>query len=201
MRIGIDFDNTIADYDEVFRLAAIRERLVSADFSGGKPAVREAVRALDRGEERWMRLQGRIYGALMPQAKPVRGFESFLAGARNADAELFIISHKTEYGHFDEERVNLRDAARNWMREHGFLGGVGVPETNLFFEASRGEKIVRIREVGCAHFIDDLEEVFREPGFPVSVARHLLCRDDAGLPVGPFTAYRGWDEIGDALFR
>jgi hypothetical protein len=201
MRIGIDFDNTIADYDDVFRLAAIRERLVGEDFSGGKLAVREAVRALERGEERWMRLQGRIYGAFMGEARPVRGFEGFLAAARRAGAELYIISHKTEYGHFDEERVNLRDAARRWMRERGFLGAGAVPEANLFFEASRGEKVERIRQVGCVHFIDDLEEVFREPGFPASVARHLLCREGAALPTGPFTAYRGWSEIGDALFR
>lgn len=200
MRIGIDFDNTIADYDDVFRHAAIRERLVEETFSGGKQAVRDAVRALDRGEERWMRLQGRIYGAFMPQARPVPGFERFLALARKAGADLYIISHKTEYGHFDEERINLRDAARRWMRERGFLGGDGVPEAQLFFEASRSEKIDRIQQVGCTHFIDDLEEVFREPGFPTSVARHLLCRSDATLPVGPFTAYPGWDEIGGALF-
>jgi hypothetical protein len=200
MRIGIDFDNTIADYDEVFRLAAVRERLVGDSFSGGKQAVREAVRALPNGEERWMRLQGRIYGAFMPQARPVQGLERFLARARRAGAELYIISHKTEYGHFDEERINLRDAARRWMRERGFLGGDGVPEDHLFFEASRDEKIERIRQTGCAHFIDDLEEVFREAAFPAAVVRHLLHRGGAPLPAGPFTAYRGWDEIGDALF-
>lgn len=200
MRIGIDFDNTIADYDDVFRLAAMRERLVGESFSGGKHSVREAVRALAGGEERWMRLQGRIYGAFMQEARPVEGVERFLAAARRAGAELYIISHKTEYGHFDEERINLRDAARRWMSERGILGGGGVPEDHLFFETTRGEKIERIRAVGCAHFIDDLEEVFREPAFPAAVARHLLCRDGAALPAGPFTAYRGWDEIGDALF-
>jgi len=201
MRIGIDFDNTIADYDDVFWLAAKHEQLVDEGFSGGKQSVRERVRALERGEERWMRLQGRIYGALMPHARPVGGFESFLSAARNLGATLFIISHKTEYGHFDEDRVNLRDAARRWMRERGILGQNGVPEEHLFFEASRGEKIERIRCLSCAHFIDDLEEVFREPDFPASVGRHLLYRNDGALPVGPFTPYRSWDEIRDALCR
>ena len=200
MRIGIDFDNTIADYDDVFRLAAQREKLVGATFSGGKQAVREAVRALDRGEERWMRLQGRIYGAFMPEARPVEGVARFLEAARNAGAELYIVSHKTEYGHFDEERISLRDAARRWMREHGVLGHRGLPEEHLFFTASRSEKIERIRALDCAHFIDDLPEVFQEPDFPKSVGRHLLCREGGALPAGPFTAYRGWDEIRDAFF-
>ena len=200
MRIGIDFDNTIADYDDVFLLAAKRERLVGEAFVGGKLAVREAVRALDRGEERWMRLQGRIYGAFMPQARPVKGIRRFFSRARKSGAVISIISHKTEFGHFDEERINLREAARRWLSGQGFVGPDGVPEERVFFAASRDEKIARIAEVSCAHFIDDLEEVFREPGFPVSTHGHLLYRNAGALPAGPFTAYRNWDEIGDALF-
>jgi hypothetical protein len=200
MRIGIDFDNTIADYDDVFRLAAQREALLDAGFRGGKQAVRAAIRALDRGEERWMRLQGRVYGAYMAEAQPVAGVERFLAAARRAGAELHIVSHKTEYGHFDEDRINLREAARRWMRGRGILGESGVAEEHLFFAATRGEKIVRIKALACAHFIDDLPEVFAEPDFPEAVGRHLLCREGGGLPEGSFTAYRGWDEIRHAFF-
>jgi hypothetical protein len=200
MRIGIDFDNTIADYDDVFRRVAQREGLVGDGFRGGKKAVREAVRALERGEEQWMRLQGRIYGAFMPEARPVEGLTGFVSAARSAGAELYIISHKTEYGHFDEDRVNLRDAARRWMREHGVLGRGAVDEDHLFFTESRGEKIERIKATDCAHYIDDLVEVFQEPEFPRSVGRHLLCREAGALPVGAFRAYRRWDEIRDALF-
>jgi hypothetical protein len=201
MRIGIDFDNTIADYDHVFRLAAQREGLVGGAFEGGKQAVRDAILTLDRGEERWRRLQGRIYGAFMHEARPVDGVERFLRAARKAGAELYIISHKTEYGHFDEERINLRDAARRWMKEYGVLGRDGVPEENLFFATDRGEKIARIAALACRHFIDDLHEVLREPEFPSAVERHLLWRGGSALPGGPFRAYRHWDEIGDALLR
>lgn len=201
MRIGIDFDNTIADYDHVFRLAAQREGLVGDAFEGGKRAVRDAILELCQGEQQWMRLQGRIYGAFMHEARPVKGVERFLRTARDVGAELYIISHKTQYGHFDEERVNLRDAARRWMTEHGIIGGDTVPEANLFFALNREEKIARISAVGCQHFIDDLHEVFREANFPQTVGRHLLWRGGGAPPNGPFTAYPHWDAIGDALLR
>ena len=44
-RIGIDFDNTLIDYDEVFRGLARERGLIDADFRGGKDDVRGAVRA------------------------------------------------------------------------------------------------------------------------------------------------------------
>jgi len=44
MRIGIDFDNTLIDYDRVFAAAAHALGLVSPDFKGSKRAVRDAVR-------------------------------------------------------------------------------------------------------------------------------------------------------------
>lgn len=200
MRIGVDFDNTIADYDDVFLLAAKREGLVDKGFVGGKQTVRESIRALEKGEERWMRLQGRVYGAFMDQARLIDGFPEFLRAARRADAEVRIISHKTRFGHFDEERVDLRDAARRWMREQGVIGADGVAEDRVFFAATRSEKIAEIGRAGCAVFVDDLEEVFREPEFPRAVRRFLLSRRDEPLPTGPFTAYQNWDAIRNAIF-
>ena len=50
MRIGIDFDNTLIDYDEVFRVLARERGLIDDRFRGGKDAVRRAVRSLPDGE-------------------------------------------------------------------------------------------------------------------------------------------------------
>ncbi len=200
MRIGVDFDNTIVDYDNVFALAARRANLVDENCSGGKEAVRKAVRALPDGEVKWMRLQGKVYGALMSKARMVEGFVSFLEASRTAGIPVYIVSHKTERGHFDEEQIDLRKAARRWLRDNGVSGPNGLPESHVFFEATRGEKIERIKELRCSHFIDDLEEVFREPSFPEAVERYLLSRRDGDLPSGPFKAYRNWNEICHAIF-
>ena len=50
LRIGVDFDNTIITYDDVF-LSTARERgLVGADFAGRKQAIRDTIRLLPDGE-------------------------------------------------------------------------------------------------------------------------------------------------------
>ncbi len=110
MRIGIDFDNTIAGYDHVFRREAQRLGWLAPAFIGGKRRVRAALDG-----ERWMRLQGQVYGRLMPAAELLPGAESFFSRARKAGHELFIVSHKTRFGHFDGARVDLRRAALEWM--------------------------------------------------------------------------------------
>src|SRR6266705_6859342 len=129
MRIGIDFDNTLIDYDRVF-LAAARERgLVTADFLGPKRALRDAIRLLPDGELTWQRLQGYVYGAGIGGAVPFAGAAGFLRRCAAEGAQAFIVSHKTRYGHFDPARIDLREAARHWMIEQGILApeGGGIP--------------------------------------------------------------------------
>ena len=82
MRIGLDFDNTLIDYDRVF-LAAARERgLVAPDFTGSKREVRDAIRLLPDGELAWQRLQGHVYGAGIGGAVLFDGADQFLQRCR-----------------------------------------------------------------------------------------------------------------------
>jgi hypothetical protein len=93
---------------------------------------------------------------------------------------IFIVSHKTRFGHFDPARVDLREAARGWMTAQGFFrAGRGLPADHVYFEDDREHKLARIAALGCSHFIDDLEEVFADPGFPAGVRRILLAETGA----------------------
>ena len=80
--------------------------------------------------------------------------------------------------------MNLRDAARGWLQTSGMLGTHGVPEEHLYFESTRAEKIARIIQLRCTHFIDDLEEVFNDPAFPDKCRTHALyrCRPRSDRP-------------------
>lgn len=200
MRIGLDFDNTIAGYDHVFAHAARAAGLVPAGFAGDKRAVRAALRALPDGETAWMRIQGQVYGKLMPEAALIDGVAAFLARARAAGTDVLIISHKTQYGHFDSDRVDLRQAARAWMQAQGFFAadGFALDPTAVFFETTREGKIARIRAAGLDAFVDDLEEVLAAPGFPEDV-RRILFHPAGGAPSGPFTVHSRWDAIADDL--
>jgi hypothetical protein len=177
MRIGIDFDNTLIDYDRVFLKSARERGLVPRDFAGSKKAVRDAIRLLPDGELTWQRLQGHVYGAGIGGAAPFPGAHDFLRRCAAQGIETFIVSHKTRFGHFDPERVNLRAAACGWMRDHGFLEP--VPADHLYFEDDREKKIARIAALRCTHFIDDLEEIFTDPQFPAGVRRILLAESGA----------------------
>jgi len=199
MRIGIDFDNTLIGYDEVFLAAARERKLLSAEFAGNKQAVRDAIRLLPDGELAWQRLQGYVYGKGIGGAVMFEGVDAFLRRCRDAGHGVFVVSHKTEYGHHDPDRVNLREAALRWMEARGFFtaDGYAIPPENVFFEATRAEKLERIAALQCTHFIDDLEEVLLDPGFPPGVNRVLFGASGA-LP--DVAICPSWRRIAETVF-
>lgn len=203
MKVGIDLDNTLVDYDRVFCDLARENGLLPKTFAGTKSEVRDAVLGRPDGEREWMRLQGRIYGALMPRAEVVPGAREFIALCRARGAAVYIVSHKTSYGHFDPDRVNLHAAARAWLEANGFFGpeGIGLERDSVFFEATRVAKVARIASLGCTHFVDDLPEVFDEPGFPSATEALLLDRDSATAPRSDrIRVFRSFNDIAHALF-
>lgn len=201
LRVGLDLDNTLADYDDVFAEAARESGIAAPGFIGGKHEVRALCRARPDGETDWMRLQGRVYGALMHRARLMAGVDTFLTRCREAGVRVFVVSHKTEHGHFDADRVNLRQAARAWMDANGFFDPArfGLIPADVFFEDDRAAKVARIAALQCTHFVDDLEEVFREPGFPPAT-RRILFASGRAAEAGPYRILSDWKFIGDAVF-
>jgi hypothetical protein len=200
LRIGIDFDNTIITYDDVFRIAAKRCGLIDPGFSGSKQAVRDAVRLLPDGELAWQRLQGGVYGKGIAGAKLVSGVEAFLRRCRLEGCAVAVVSHKTEYGHFDPDRVNLRAAALDWMAGQGlFDDDHGLTLGSVYFEGTRAEKLKRIAALSLTHFIDDLEEVLTDPDFPPDVKR-ILFAVEAQPAVPPYICCSTWRDIERQVF-
>jgi hypothetical protein len=200
LRIGIDFDNTIIAYDDVFRAAAAAGGLIAPGFSGNKQAVRDAIRLLPDGELAWQRLQGQVYGKGITDAKMVDGVAAFLRRAKDEDCAIVVVSHKTEYGHFDPDRVNLRRAALDWMAKQGpFDGEHGVAREHIYFENTRAEKLERIAALSLTHFIDDLEEVLTDPAFPPDVAR-ILFAEGPPAAIGPYVWCPTWRDVERQVF-
>jgi hypothetical protein len=200
--IGIDFDNTIAGYDDVFAPAGQAEDLLPPGFGGSKREIRDYIRTLENGERCWMALQGRVYGAHMSKAVLIDGVGGFLTRCRDSGIAVCIVSHKTRYGHFDPDKVDLREAALSWMEAQAFFdpAGFAVARNAVHFAETRTEKVARIATLGCTHFIDDLKEVFLEEAFPGETKQYLLSTETPA-PQGPFEVFPGWSEITDALFR
>ena len=202
MRIGIDFDNTIITYDDVFRATALGRGLIKEDFAGrSKQAIRDHIRLLPDGEIAWQRLQGQVYGKGVAEAAMFAGAGQFLDRCRRQGLPVVIVSHKTEYGHYDPDRVNLRRAALDWMTARGFFRNYGLAVDDVFFESTRAEKLQRIAALACTHFIDDLEEVLTDPGFPEQVSRILFSNAAGAAHGAAYVACRSWREIEEHVFE
>lgn len=199
LSIGVDLDNTLIDYDSVFRELAVGSLLVPESFAGDKRQLRDLVRQSGGGEEAWQRLQAQAYGPAILRARPAPGALEFLREARRRDAELAIVSHKTRYAAVAPDGPNLHDAARQWLIRHGICGSDCIPTERLFFEETRSAKIARIAHLGCTHFIDDLEEVLEDPAFPADVRRLLLSSTITTRPT-TYRSYASFHEIGSELF-
>jgi hypothetical protein len=177
MVIGVDFDNTIADYDDVMYALAVERGLIASGFPKNKKLIRDAVRALPDGELHWRGLQVTAYGPRMQEALLIDGVREFFLECRKREIPVYIVSHKTEFANFGEANVNLRDAATQWLERQGFFdeNEIGLRRDRVFFEATREEKVARVKALGATHFVDDLEETFAESSFPAAVTKILFA--------------------------
>src|SRR5215475_2638491 len=125
MRIGLDLDNTIICYEDVFWRAAKDRGFVGRDLCGSKRQLRDFVRDLPDGETKWQALQGYVYSRGIQGAILFSGVLEFLRRSQAHGDTVLIVSHKTEHGHFDSDEVNLRAAALSWMETHGLFSGDG----------------------------------------------------------------------------
>jgi hypothetical protein len=194
MLIGVDFDNTIVCYDEVFRKAAMSHRLLSADGISPKRALHDFLHQSGQ-VDRWTALQGEVYGPLMKEATPFPGVLEFFRRCRQSAIPVRIISHRTRYPYLGQQH-DLHQAAQDWLAAHGFYSeGIGLRAGEVFFEVSRKDKLSRIASEACTHFIDDLAEVLSEPDFPRDVRKILFDphRDECDVAIA--VRAESWDGI------
>jgi hypothetical protein len=204
MRIGVDFDNTLANYDGVFHRAAVDQALIPADLPSDKTSVRDHMRAMGR-EADFTVLQGHVYGARMDLVALYPGAHETLRALKAAGHDLFIVSHKTREP-FAGPRYDLHAAALGFLRAHGLTGeGALFASGTVFFEVTKEAKAARAAALGCGAFIDDLPEILALEGFPAGM-RAILFDPDSHYPGGhwngrAFERYEAWADIGAALVR
>ena len=161
MIIGIDFDNTIIKYDNVFGRIAFEKKIISDSELKSKNDVKKLLISSDR-ENDWTELQGTVYGSHIMAAEPYENFSDIFVSLLNAGHELKIISHKTKYP-FIGKRINLRSAAMMWLKEKGIVGTGHnkLSETDVFFCSTITEKVAMQKKQRCDVFVDDLAKVLK----------------------------------------
>ena len=89
MKIGLDFDNTIACYELVFPKVAKKLGLVNNDWSGTKKELRDRLMIQSGGDLEWQKLQGLVYGKFMSQAVLFPGVANFFLRCKRMN----IVTH------------------------------------------------------------------------------------------------------------
>jgi len=201
-RIGIDFDNTIACYDRLFPKIAAELGLVKERIYSSKNDVKEHLLKQKSGDLIWQKLQGKVYGKYMLQSDIFHGFYEFLYLSKLRGVHLYIVSHKSKFGHFDEEKISLRQQALKWLQQQGIVGidQWSIPEINLFFEASRKDKIERIKLLQCTHFIDDLQVVLTDKNFP-NIQKVWFNPASQPLTEQSINNFQSWRQITNYLYH
>ena len=194
MRIGIDFDNTIVNYDKVFKEIALYRRLIKKDWEGTKQELRKKI-IRDKNEEVWKKLQGLVYGKYIHLAKISEGFNNFFLKAKLLGAKVYIVSHKTIYGHYDKERVLLRKEALKWINKKKIFNF-----DKIYFENSIDNKIKRINSLKLDYFIDDLFLILNNKAFSKKIKKILFNKiKNKKLPENIKQLHQ-WFKVKDLIF-
>jgi hypothetical protein len=199
---GVDFDNTIVSYDELLSRIVQEQALLCHGHLEGKRKIRDRIRQLPDGEIEWQKCQALLYGSRIGEARLIDGVRNFFQRCTKQHVKVYIVSHKTEFSRYDSSRTNLRQAARDWMSTKRFFepDGLGLSPDAVFFAGTRQEKIDCITELGCTHFIDDLEETFLEETFPQRLTRILYEPTRESAPPPGVRLAKTWQEICDYVF-
>ena len=160
IKLGLDFDNTLITYDEIFYKVALERNLINKDLAHQKNVIRDFLRK-NNLEDQFTLLQAEVYGNRILEAEPAENLiENLLTLKQLKNIEFFIISHKTKKP-IKGPAYDMHKAAKNWLYKNNFFEseGLNFKEENVFFEETKLSKIKRIQSISCTHYIDDLPEI------------------------------------------
>ncbi len=160
-RLGLDFDNTLIIYNELFHKLAHEDGLIDKDFPKSKKIIRQYLIDKDL-EDKFTELQGEVYGSRITEAKESYGMIDALKKIKDGGFELYIISHKTQFP-YAGKKYDLREAALKWMQSRGFFNKeiLNFNRNQIFFENTKEAKVARIKDLQCSHYIDDLPQILK----------------------------------------
>ncbi|WP_051676936.1 hypothetical protein [Maridesulfovibrio frigidus] len=205
MILGLDFDNTIVDYDALFHRAALEIGLVDCSVAANKTAVRDFIRKSDGGEILWQKLQAEVYGPRINEAVLFSGVCDFLSLCIEKKIPAYVVSHKTRFARRGD--VDLREAALSFMEKNSLFNSspYGGSVERVFFADTRHEKGEIIKSLNCDVFVDDLIEVFRESSFPANIYKFLFTPQGIEAPLEAdsppkLEQVKTWSELSEIIF-
>ena len=197
MILGLDFENTIIKYDELFHKIAFEKELIPANLPKEKNAVRDFLRQKNI-EDEWTIIQGEVYGDRISEAKPFKGMLETLQTLIAKQISINIISHKTRVPYMGPKK-DLHAAAMTWLKLNHFFEteGLNLNEKQVFFEVTKEKKIDRIVKTGCTHYVDDLPEILKM--IPNGIDKILFSPNGEHVPSENWSVIKSWEEMHTLL--
>ena len=160
--LGIDFDNTIVKYDRLFHNLAVEYGYVNKELEKRKVIVRDTMNKKGLKKE-FTCLQGEVYGNKIMDAEIAENLLNALEQIYSAGVKLVIVSHKTKYP-IEGQKYDLHKAAKEWLRENKIINNrkIGIEERDIYFAATKEEKIKIIEALKCDYFVDDLVDILKK---------------------------------------
>jgi hypothetical protein len=192
LRVGIDFDNTLICYEQIFSDEAVKKGwLPPSDNPLSKAEVKSELISQDGNDLRWQELQSIVYGTeVILNAPFFAGVIDFFKKIQQYDVELFIVSHKSNYSNFDKTK-DLRHWARQWMSQNNITSY--IPTENINFEETLPEKVERINSLNFHFFIDDLQKVYDHSTFTKNCNKILF--NDPESTSKDVLQFNNWSDI------
>ena len=132
MFIGIDFDNTIVCYDQLFHNLALERNLTPKNLPISKQAVRDHLREIG-SEDVWIEMQGLGMARMGPQCLP--GAMDLFGSSRN---KIFRSpSLATKQNTHGGPPYDMHQAAYDWLNAQGFRSDTSPSRLRLL-DLSRG---------------------------------------------------------------
>ena len=169
-KFGFDLDNTLIDYsksvEEYCNVNSLEECKTINDLRG-------LLRTTDASGRLWQEAQGWLYTDGLNFAQPGFGAVGLCEYLKTNEYELQIVSHKTTHTPDFCGGKPLREVASKWVAGSD-LAAFFPDNSMIHYESTRKLKIARIQALDLNYFVDDLKEVFQEPGYPKEVVSFLL---------------------------
>ncbi len=159
MIIGFDFDNTIIDYSNSFKILAKKKKYNKINSNLDKNSLKDFL-IKNKKQNEWTIIQGEVYGKYITRAELYKGFIKLFRYLLKKNIKIFIVSHKTKYPYLGK-KINLRKEARKWIQKNIIYKNkiFNFSMKNVYFENSIEKKINRIVKLKCNIFIDDLPQI------------------------------------------
>ena len=198
-KIGIDFDNTIVIYDELFYKVALERNLIPINFPKNKQKIRNYLCKQNK-ENEFTNIQSEVYGKRIIDANAAPNIFEALKKISN-DYEINIISHKSKFP-YSGEKYNLHIAAINWLEKNKFLSisGLNIKNKDIYFLPTKDKKLAAINALDYTYFVDDLPEILK---YIKKQTHRILYLNNQKITLNKFwdSTLHNWNELPEIIYK